>query len=222
MKPVYLIPVLILFAIPLLLVAMRPSTSLNPSPSPAQTASPQQGQIVGEGCKVGGCSGTVCQNAEDEDAITTCEWKEEYACYRNASCQKQTDGNCGWVMTSQLQQCIEDAQNVSPEQTVLLDNLESGDTVASPLTITGTVPAGWMFEASFPISVLDADKNAITQSYGSPIPPDDWMSGRPVRFTATLTFETDAESGFIRFEKDNPSGLPENAASYDLPVNFAD
>lgn len=103
---------------------------------------------------------------------------------------------------------------------IQLDNLEAGSTVSSPLTITGTVPPGWMFEASFPITLFDDNGEIITQSYGEPIPPDDWMSGEPVRFTATLTFETDAESGFIRFEKDNPSGLPENAESYDVAVNF--
>lgn len=108
----------------------------------------------------------------------------------------------------------------APENTVMLDNLSAGDVVSSPLTITGTVPPGWMFEASFPISIMDQNGEIISQGYGEPIPPDEWMSGEPVRFTATLTFETDTEAGIIRFEKDNPSGLPENAESFDVAVNF--
>lgn len=111
-------------------------------------------------------------------------------------------------------------QEPDPYEEVILDNLPAESSVTSPLTISGTVPPGWMFEASFPITVLDENRNIITQGYGEPIPPANWMSDEPVRFSATLSFETDAESGYIRFEKDNPSGLPENADSQEIPVNF--
>lgn len=56
-------------------------------------------------CYVGGCSGQVC--SDRPDVITTCEWKEEYACYRTATCERQPDGNCGWTPTSELNACLQ-------------------------------------------------------------------------------------------------------------------
>ena len=57
-------------------------------------------------CVVSGCSGQVCS---DEVRITTCEWRFEYACYRDAACERQDDGECGWTQTEELTQCIDDA-----------------------------------------------------------------------------------------------------------------
>jgi hypothetical protein len=54
-------------------------------------------------CVRTGCSGQVCA---DGDRITTCEFRAEYACYRNAECGRQPDGACGWTPTPELLQCI--------------------------------------------------------------------------------------------------------------------
>lgn len=54
-------------------------------------------------CIVTGCSGQICS---DQEVITTCEWKKEYACYRNARCERQANGQCGWTLTLELQQCL--------------------------------------------------------------------------------------------------------------------
>jgi hypothetical protein len=54
-------------------------------------------------CRKGGCSGQVCA---DRDVITTCEFRPEYACYRNAECKRQADGKCGWTQTAALRQCL--------------------------------------------------------------------------------------------------------------------
>lgn len=58
-------------------------------------------------CVVGGCSNVVCAEA-GEHPITTCEWRPEYACYRQAVCERQADGACGWTMTSELRSCLDD------------------------------------------------------------------------------------------------------------------
>lgn len=50
-----------------------------------------------------GCSGQVCA---DGDRVTTCEFRAEHACYRNAECGRQPDGACGWTPTPELLQCI--------------------------------------------------------------------------------------------------------------------
>lgn len=50
-----------------------------------------------------GCSGQVCA---DEDVVTTCEWRDEYACYAEATCERQADGACGWTETPELAACL--------------------------------------------------------------------------------------------------------------------
>lgn len=56
------------------------------------------------GCHVGGCSGQVC--SDREGVITTCEWREEYACYATATCERQANGQCGWTETPELAACL--------------------------------------------------------------------------------------------------------------------
>jgi len=60
-------------------------------------------------CYVGGCSGQIC--SDQEGAISTCEWRPEYACYHSATCEVQTDGTCGWTQTPELQACLADPPN---------------------------------------------------------------------------------------------------------------
>lgn len=54
-------------------------------------------------CRPTGCSGQVCS---DQEMATDCQYKEEYACYQNARCERQADGQCGWTMTAELEQCL--------------------------------------------------------------------------------------------------------------------
>ncbi|MCI0566340.1 hypothetical protein L0Y46_04065 [bacterium] len=63
-------------------------------------------------CVITGCSGQVCA---DEEAITTCEYRPEYACYQNAACERQTNGECGWTETPALASCIEGSRQNDPE-----------------------------------------------------------------------------------------------------------
>jgi hypothetical protein len=54
-------------------------------------------------CMRTGCSGQICA---DEQMMTTCVWKAEYACYQKATCERQTDGNCGFTKTPELTACL--------------------------------------------------------------------------------------------------------------------
>jgi eight-cysteine-cluster-containing protein len=65
---------------------------------------PKQPTIKND-CVVAGCSGTICTDEEPE-LMTTCEWKPEYACYQSATCEKQSDGQCGWTETPELNRCL--------------------------------------------------------------------------------------------------------------------
>lgn len=67
----------------------------NPEPKP----------VVKDGCFVGGCSGQIC--SENEGAMSTCEYRPEYACYKNATCERQVNGKCGWTQTSSLSACLQ-------------------------------------------------------------------------------------------------------------------
>lgn len=57
-------------------------------------------------CFVGGCSGQIC--SDREGAISTCEWRPQYACYHEpfAQCARQADGACGWTPSDELSACI--------------------------------------------------------------------------------------------------------------------
>ncbi len=56
-----------------------------------------------KGCIRTGCSGIVCA---DQEMMSTCEWKDEYECYKTARCERQQDGKCGWTKTTELTECI--------------------------------------------------------------------------------------------------------------------
>lgn len=91
--------------------------------------------------------------------------------------------------------------------------------VTSPLTVTGEARGSWYFEASFPVKLLDANGNVLAQAPAQA--QADWMTTDFVPFLATLTFPTPATAtGTLVLEKDNPSGMPQNAATITVPVNF--
>ena len=81
-----------------------------PSPTPIPNDDQDEQATARNGCFVGGCSGQVC--SDDPEVITTCEWREEYQCYRTATCERQADGECGWTETDELLECLAEAQTV--------------------------------------------------------------------------------------------------------------
>jgi hypothetical protein len=100
-----------------------------------------------------------------------------------------------------------------------LSKFESGDSIASPLTLTGEVPGTWSFEASFPVVLKDADGLVIAQEPAKL--QGDWMTNDFVSFQVKLTFNKPAaKTGFLILQKDNPSGLVENDDSLEIPVRF--
>jgi hypothetical protein len=55
-------------------------------------------------CYVGGCSAQLC--TDRPDAVSTCEYNAKYACYKQATCERQSSGWCGWTETPQLAACL--------------------------------------------------------------------------------------------------------------------
>jgi hypothetical protein len=63
----------------------------------------KQGNASMKPCIKTGCSSQICS---DENVISTCEWRAEYACYQTATCERQSDGNCGFTKTPELTACL--------------------------------------------------------------------------------------------------------------------
>jgi len=142
------------------------------------------------------------------------------------------------VMESYPRQCIDESGNHFVED-VTADwevsyvnasddlirsvNIEVGDSIFSPLVITGEARGYWFFEASFPVVIVDWDGRIIAEHYATA--EGDWMTEEFVPFTATVEFETPVAVGIINrgaiiLKNDNPSGLPENDRALEIPITF--
>lgn len=132
------------------------------------------------------------------------------------------------VMESYPRQCRDKEGNLYVEEVanepsgnamIEVTSPASGSLVASPVSITGKARGGWYFEASFPIQVIGNDGKVLGEGYAQA--EGDWMTTGFVPFRASVSFNPGASaSGVIRLHKDNPSGLPENAAFVEVPVTF--
>lgn len=74
-----------------------------PEPTPPTTPTPSP--VAAGKCYVGGCSAQVC--SDQEGIASTCEYREEYACYKTAKCERQTSGECGWTESPELMACLD-------------------------------------------------------------------------------------------------------------------
>ncbi|HEY4527393.1 MAG TPA: hypothetical protein VJK53_06160 [Candidatus Paceibacterota bacterium] len=73
-----------------------------------ETSNPGTGPIVANGCAVAGCSMQLCVSVgEAANVVSTCEYKAEYACYKQALCEPQQNGKCGWTETAELKACLQ-------------------------------------------------------------------------------------------------------------------
>lgn len=95
-----------------------------------------------------------------------------------------------------------------------------GAYVASPTTVKGFARGYWYFEASFPVEIRDG--NGTLLAAGPAQAETDWMTEQYVPFSTTLLWSAApaTDTGVVVFRRDNPSGLPENDASVEIPVSF--
>ena len=94
-----------------------------------------------------------------------------------------------------------------------------GATVTSPLTVRGKARGNWFFEASFPVVLKDSAGHILAQKPAQA--KTDWMTTDFVEFEVTLTFlKPTTATGTLILKKDNPSGLPQNDDSRQVPVTF--
>ena len=92
--------------------------------------------------------------------------------------------------------------------------------VSSPIHIEGEARNGWYFEATFPIRLLDAHEGVLGSTVAHS--QTEWTKEGWIPFSADLSFSMPfTPTGTLIFEKDNPSGLPENDEHLLLPVTFS-
>jgi len=155
-------------------------------------------------------------------------------CFKSPRPEVQSFNECikaGYpVMESYPRQCkvpdgkifVEDIGNILEKINLIrLTNPRPNQAVESPLVISGKARGYWFFEASFPIRLIDSNGfvlgRAIAQAQG------DWMTENFVSFRADMRFAMPSTpKGWLILEKDNPSGLPENADELRIPVVFQD
>lgn len=82
-----------------------PGNETGVSPEP-ETPSPSGECTVNSDCVRAGCSSQLCVPSANADIITTCEYKEEYACLSLSSCGCNA-GKCGWAETPDYLNCLD-------------------------------------------------------------------------------------------------------------------
>lgn len=68
---------------------------------------PTKKEEVSAKCYIGGCSSEVC--TDKPGAVSTCIYRDSYACYKGATCERQANGACGWTQTTELKACLQKA-----------------------------------------------------------------------------------------------------------------
>ncbi len=103
---------------------------------------------------------------------------------------------------------------------IRIDFPRPNEAISSPLIIKGVARGNWFFEASFPVFMTGWDGQIIAQ--GIATAKSDWMTEDFVPFESLLTFSVSKnQKGTLVLEKDNPSGLPENADELKIPVRLS-
>lgn len=113
---------------------------------------------------------------------------------------------------------------VGIENKLVITSQKPNDQISNPVTVSGKAVGIWLFEGSFPIEVHDANGKLLgtgTAKFVPQSPNDTWMTDQLVNFQGEIKFsQPTTDTGYILFEKDNPSGLPQNDESFQLPVKF--
>jgi len=110
---------------------------------------------------------------------------------------------------------------------IVLESIQPGDVIESPLVVSGEARGPWYFEADFPVYLNDW--NGLTIATGIAVAEGEWMTEDFVPFTVTMTFTNPynvgdpdfMKKGTLILQRNNPSDLPENDAAIEVPVFFA-
>jgi hypothetical protein len=128
----------------------------------------------------------------------------------------------GWMWSQRTQPVPQKAMEVTESPTsdkIKVNSPLANGLISSPLTIQGEARGTWFFEGSFSVVLIDEGGKELARAVAKA--DTNWMTENFVPFTAKLQFtQPTSSTGVLVFEKDNPSGLPENADEFRLPVKF--
>lgn len=94
-----------------------------------------------------------------------------------------------------------------------------GTSVNSGFTMEAMIPGNWSYEATidFRLESMDGELIAVSTATTS----EDWMTTDPVLFSGEIIYNITADTtAKIVIVKANPSGLPENADSYEWTIEL--
>src|SRR3989344_4525440 len=100
-----------------------------------------------------------------------------------------------------------------------VSNAQEKNIIKSPMNLEGEARGFWYFEASFPGRIVDAYGETLRSFV---VQADaEWMTEDFVPFKEEIVFaDAPTKEGAIILDKDNPSGLPENADQIFIPIRF--
>lgn len=105
---------------------------------------------------------------------------------------------------------------------IAVDTPKKGESVSSPLTVSGKARGQWFFEGDFPVVVTDWDGKVIGQGYAQA--QGEWMTTHYVSFKGTISFtvppDTPYRRGTVIFKKNNPSDMREHDDVFEVPATF--
>lgn len=103
---------------------------------------------------------------------------------------------------------------------ISLSNLSNNQAIASGFTVQGKVKGNWFFEGSFPVEILNANRQKLSTVLAQT--KEDWMTSEMIGFFAKLDFPKPlTDHGYVVFRRDNPSGLPEHDREFTVQVRFS-
>jgi len=175
MKPSFFAVGLLVLAFILAGCTSSPS-SATPAPSIAGTASPAVSVAAVQcrsdaDCVVSGCSGQVCQSKTTEPAVTTCEYTDEYACYKPEGCLCQ-EGSCAW--SDSTVQCIREANQPDRKIEAEFKCVQTcrelrayGTDLSSGPCLSNAVAPGWVCDvAHWPRQTVDDVEENTCPAFG--------------------------------------------------------
>lgn len=99
---------------------------------------------------------------------------------------------------------------------IRVDTPLPGAVVSSTFSVQGSARGGWYFEANFPYEVRD--EGGVLLDQGPVTAGGEWMTTEFVPFSFVVTVPNYSGLATLIIRNDNPSGLPENAASVSIPI----
>lgn len=114
-----------------------------------------------------------------------------------------------------------DVATTSETEMIAVFSPQESEEISSPVTISGEARGMWYFEADFPVEITDNAGNTLGTAPATA--QGDWMTEDLVPFSAEIPFDAAAaqtQDGRIILRRANPSGLPENDDSIEVPVTF--